>query len=179
MVQNGPKTAETRRSLPILARFWTGCHPVFSPPEGRFRQNAGILPLSSVLLPVSPGKAAVIQCSYRPLAALCARVADNREGTIFLHRQNKRPGGRGAATMAVFFFGLLAVNYAQYQLSPLGPEITAALGLNAAQFASAFSAPMIPCLLYTSSLFLWITATASSPRRRNPGRWAQTLWWAA
>lgn len=49
--------------------------------------------------------------------------------------------------MAVFFFGLLAVNYAQYQLSPLGPEITAALGLNAAQFSSAFSAPMIPAFL--------------------------------
>ncbi|MEY8280974.1 MFS transporter [Oscillospiraceae bacterium 52-8] len=64
-----------------------------------------------------------------------------------MHRQNKRPGGRGAATMAVFFFGLLAVNYAQYQLSPLGPEITAALGLNAAQFSSAFSAPMIPAFL--------------------------------
>lgn len=30
-----------------------------------------------------------------------------------------------------------------------------------------------------TSLFLWITATASSPRRRNPVRWAQTLWWAA
>ncbi len=74
-------------------------------------------------------------------------MADNREGTIFLHRQNKRPGGRGAATMAVFFFGLLAVNYAQYQLSPLGPEITAALGLDAAQFSSAFSAPMIPAFL--------------------------------
>ena len=169
MVQNGPKAAEICRSLPILARFWTGRHPAFSPPEGRFRQNAGISSLSSVLLPVSPGKAAVIQCSYRPIAGP-ARGWRAREGTIFLHRQNKRPGGRGAATMAVFFFGLLAVNYAQYQLSPLGPEITAALGLNAAQFSSAFSAPMIPafllsffagalsdrwgCLLYTSARHL-------------------------
>lgn len=28
-------------------------------------------------------------------------------------------------------------------------------------------------------IILWITATASSPRRRNPVRWVQTLWWAA
>lgn len=58
-----------------------------------------------------------------------------------------RPG-YGVIVMALVYMCYLSINYAQYQFSPLANEVMDAFGLTTAQFASIFSAPMLPaCLL--------------------------------
>jgi NNP family nitrate/nitrite transporter-like MFS transporter len=48
--------------------------------------------------------------------------------------------------LSVSCFALFVPNYAQYQLSPLAPQIIGDLGLTPGQFTSIFSAPMIPAI---------------------------------
>lgn len=52
------------------------------------------------------------------------------------------------ATMALvaICIGYFAPNYAQYQLSPLAPGLMEELGINASQFSSLFTSPMIPAI---------------------------------
>ena len=58
---------------------------------------------------------------------------------------NKGNGYRWVV-LSIVCFALFSPTYAQYQLSPLAPQLIAELGLSTSQFASIFSAPMIPAI---------------------------------
>jgi sugar phosphate permease len=58
--------------------------------------------------------------------------------------------------------GYIAPNYAQYQLSPLGPSLMQELGITASQFSSLFTAPMIPAILF--SIVAGILVDRHNPR---------------
>ena len=48
--------------------------------------------------------------------------------------------------LLVFALAYAAPNYAQYQISPLGPQIIQRFGLSDTQFQSFFTAPMLPAI---------------------------------
>ena len=48
--------------------------------------------------------------------------------------------------LLVFALAYAAPNYAQYQFSPLGPQIIQRFGLSDVQFQSIFTAPMLPAI---------------------------------
>ena len=51
--------------------------------------------------------------------------------------------------LAVISFAVFVSNYAQYQLSPVAANIIADYGLNASQFSSVFSAPMVLSIVFS------------------------------
>lgn len=49
-------------------------------------------------------------------------------------------------SLVAMCIGFLAPNYAQYQLSPLGPSLMQELSISESQFSSLFTAPMLPAI---------------------------------
>lgn len=56
-------------------------------------------------------------------------------------------GQYGVMMMVTLCWAQFVPNFAQYQLSPFAASIMADLGINASQFSSLFTAPMIPAIL--------------------------------
>ena len=55
--------------------------------------------------------------------------------------------------LLVFALAYAAPNYAQYQISPLGPQIIQRFGLSDTQFQSFFTAPMLPAIFLPIAYF--------------------------
>ena len=62
-----------------------------------------------------------------------------------LDQPSKNPT-RMAIIFIVFSIAFALPNYAQYQFSPLGPQIIERFGLTAMQFNSIFTSPMLPAI---------------------------------
>lgn len=61
----------------------------------------------------------------------------------------KKQAGIASVSFVILCVCLMVPNYAQYQVSPLGPQVIAEYGMELAQLSSLFSAPMIPAIFFS------------------------------
>jgi len=78
----------------------------------------------------------------------CSKVV-LKQGCIKVIAEGKCPMKKERYRLVILLIACIAMfspNYAQYQLSPLAPCLMTDLGISNTEFASIFSAPMIPAI---------------------------------